>query len=1067
MVRSRPGFLASLGDVLDAPGRGLRSVIAGRSGATGRDVLSELGVIPRVNPAGLDPGDVAGFAAEVGLDPLMLLGGVGGLTKAGKASKRISDLLEQAKFLQATRKGAAAAARPEFTTRVQDLGQQMRRLIQGLPEGAQPLLARGMEAQARTAIPQRRALSFGLPFIGPEFGPRGAAALGLLGRGGAALGRTRPVQALGRAFKPRFGVEGRALKGFELAKQGRRGAAIAGLRLSDQLKKQLAGRVSEAERPLLGDIREAVGIPERQTQRIAQLEGQRVTALKREAETAHAKRLAKNQVQVEKARGKLQERVDKMAAASEEAYRRGDSKAFRRARSLERQRAVITRAGLEREDRLLEAPLTRGEVAALENKQAAITARNQAGQAKLREVRAEAEGLLSQNPRLTQVAIELRKITDDILEREIAEGLGTTELHAQTKAYMERILTREARVWINADPKRKERFFKSLHGRARKYSLRHGSMQRREESLLEIFTSQANEFFEKENAKLSGSWFEMDPVKSVSARLVRGEDRIHVAQMMKGLIHDLSGTPHREGKTMPLAEFLHRGPLYKLGEVDLPGSVDGIEKVLKELGMGGRGIPNATAEEALGMWNKISGPDEVMKGLQAADAATSLLRYSVTIPWPGFAIRNILSDAFLSWIGGGANPRLIVPAIKETFAMLRGQARELYEKYQLHGAFEGSAFEELTKDFVPGRQPSIIAGAIEKTPKGVQRGFKKAKNTAEFATHFGQTFSRVWHFKSMEAKGLSPFEAGQSVRRHLLDYSDITDTEREVFRRLIFFWQWPSKVIPRLMSSYFEDPRRMALLTRLTTQPTQQPDTPIPEFLRTSAAIPAGTGPSGEPRFIQGLGSPLEELTKLDFTSPEGGLGGAALTAARRIGTNLNPLLRLPAELAAKRSFFFDQPILERDRAEAILEKIPGLRDVLDISQETFPGGGVRVRGDPLSLFFLRQPPLGRAVRTANELFNVVTGADPRASRGASLAKAIGGFRIANLNERDLALAARRQLEAEAQKLIRSGEIRQAPGILFAPGEEGEKSEKALELLEKRKDLQKLLEVLREKAASR
>lgn len=95
-----------LGETLDKPGRAVRGLLGGKTSelmnlipfsdtfgltdpsqqVTGRDLLEDSGLLEK-NQEGLDFGDVAGFGAEVLLDPLTYVG-IGAFTHAGKAALR-------------------------------------------------------------------------------------------------------------------------------------------------------------------------------------------------------------------------------------------------------------------------------------------------------------------------------------------------------------------------------------------------------------------------------------------------------------------------------------------------------------------------------------------------------------------------------------------------------------------------------------------------------------------------------------------------------------------------------------------------------------------------------------------------------------------------------------------------------------------------------------------------------------------------------------------------------------------------------------------------------------------
>lgn len=96
MMEPALSTLGFIGDVIDTPGAMLRAVLAGRNPlpsvfdtsqrTSGRDVLEQWGVLGS-NKEGLDFGDVAGFGAEILLDPTNLIGA--GL--AGKFARKAAD----------------------------------------------------------------------------------------------------------------------------------------------------------------------------------------------------------------------------------------------------------------------------------------------------------------------------------------------------------------------------------------------------------------------------------------------------------------------------------------------------------------------------------------------------------------------------------------------------------------------------------------------------------------------------------------------------------------------------------------------------------------------------------------------------------------------------------------------------------------------------------------------------------------------------------------------------------------------------------------------------------------
>ena len=99
------GGISAAANILDIPGSAVRDVLAlenpfdqflpwnwtsGQGRTSGRDLLEKWGALGKNKP-GLDWGDVVGFGAEVGLDPLSYVG-IGALSKAGKAAAAAGSL---------------------------------------------------------------------------------------------------------------------------------------------------------------------------------------------------------------------------------------------------------------------------------------------------------------------------------------------------------------------------------------------------------------------------------------------------------------------------------------------------------------------------------------------------------------------------------------------------------------------------------------------------------------------------------------------------------------------------------------------------------------------------------------------------------------------------------------------------------------------------------------------------------------------------------------------------------------------------------------------------------------
>ena len=250
-AEEEPGFLLSLALALDAP-RNWAWGGTSKKRATGWDLLRKMGI--RDKPGKFDPVEVLAFGLEVAGDPLTYLGGLGGLTKAGKLASslgksvgsraastaaiktalegaekfNIRQLLKATKEVEkggdlkkimgglvdaegkavkltageATRfeRGVTAVKRAhEAQARTKTLKTQLNEL------GASEILAKSWKAAAQMDLPQRKLLSLTIPFTDIEkVLIKGAPVVGAIQATGQVLGKFPPIAATGRLISNAF-----------------------------------------------------------------------------------------------------------------------------------------------------------------------------------------------------------------------------------------------------------------------------------------------------------------------------------------------------------------------------------------------------------------------------------------------------------------------------------------------------------------------------------------------------------------------------------------------------------------------------------------------------------------------------------------------------------------------------------------------------------------------------------------------------------------------------------------------------------------------------------------------
>lgn len=109
----------------------------------------------------------------------------------------------------------------------------------------------------------------------------------------------------------------------------------------------------------------------------------------------------------------------------------------------------------------------------------------------------------------------------------------------------------------------------------------------------------------------------------------------------------------------------------------------------------------------------------------------------------------------------------------------------------------------------------ITSGHVQELNKVLRHSkFRKGAarvNPANLGKEFGITIennSRIAVFLDQLAKGADPQKAARQVRKYLFDYSELTELERRVFKRILPFYTWSRKNIPLQIESVLTQPQK-------------------------------------------------------------------------------------------------------------------------------------------------------------------------------------------------------------------------------------------------------------------
>lgn len=212
--------------------------------------------------------------------------------------------------------------------------------------------------------------------------------------------------------------------------------------------------------------------------------------------------------------------------------------------------------------------------------------------------------------------------------------------------------------------------------------------------------------------------------------------------------------------------------------------------------------------------------------VQIYDKFLHFVKLNQTVVMPSFHMRNKFSNMFNNWLGIGQdalNVKNQIDALKvvrskgqsdKVIEGLNSTWGEIYNLALAHGVIDTGYF---AKDF----------GAHTKV-QGKLRRWVKAKydptDTKNFfaykvGTEVGGTVEnsdKLIHFMSRLKAGDKPWQAAESVEKYLFDYSNLTDFEQNVMKRIFPYYTWLKKNGALQVESLLEKPFKYAMVAKVT-----------------------------------------------------------------------------------------------------------------------------------------------------------------------------------------------------------------------------------------------------------
>lgn len=416
--------------------------------------------------------------------------------------------------------------------------------------------------------------------------------------------------------------------------------------------------------------------------------------------------------------------------------------------------------------------------------------------------------------------------------------------------------------------------------------------------------------------------------------------------------------------------------------------------------------------EQIDKFGKAFIDDESTKGLlQAFDKVQNLWKASVTSIFPAFHGRNALSNVFLNFldIGGSA----LSPAkhyLSTTLLKNNGDAVRL-EKIILKGGDAVVAAKSqldtllnktvLTDDFgkvwtfgtirkeIKDRRVAfgdeftgfldIRESIAEKLGTAVMGGSKvkgalKAVNPvsqSNVAFKAGRAVgnkieqqARIVNFITNLEKTGDVVTAAERTKQFLFDYTNLSEFEKNVMRRLVPFYTFTRKNLELQVTQLAKQPGKLATQAKLFTNISkgfsdsalsEEETMGLPQYLKEGLDIVYKRDGS-KVEIINNLGTPIEQI--FSVLKPNALLG------------SITPIVAVPLQAAIGKHFFFDKNLKDVNDATAFKNAPQFIKDYIGFTIRKNKDGSDRyVALNPTRLFIINNiPPSSRVIQTIGQL---------------------------------------------------------------------------------------------------
>jgi hypothetical protein len=324
-------------------------------------------------------------------------------------------------------------------------------------------------------------------------------------------------------------------------------------------------------------------------------------------------------------------------------------------------------------------------------------------------------------------------------------------------------------------------------------------------------------------------------------------------------------------------------------------------------------------------YKKLTEPEEIAKIVEIFDKVQNTWKSWATYWNIPFHTRNAISNTQQNSLAGVNNPLDYIKAAKIqrkakfNQASLSGDEKQILKEFNkqglartgwLSGDIKKDVSSELMGIFDFVKEQEKTAGKVLEIAKTPFRTINRVGGNIGNAV---ENNAKLAHFIAKRKDGMSAFDAGQSVKKYLFDYEDLTDAERKILKRVLPFYTWTRKNIPLQLEALIKTPAKQAKILKIKRNievltGSDETEALLPEWIKKSAPVFVGKK-DGKARYINLEGFlPVADINKL--TEP-----------AKNLINMVTPLLKVPLEQSLNHNFFFGSKITQQEGLKGIIPR--------------------------------------------------------------------------------------------------------------------------------------------------